>query len=367
MNPGGIDVLDWLMDNAGPAIRYRTARELIGMDNCSTELKALSGAIADMPEVTKCIENIRQPNNAKEVIHGSSDICFENAMARAINLGLHKGMHQLDEVAKPWINYVDGLVANKFTENYTPAVPHPRKCFEAIIVAGLLLKAGYDDEAVISFMLASLKDLSEFTGRRDYDLYMADTSSLKGMPNNFKGRPVIKQELYMEKGYLYPLIYDIVGLSGLYALGIDDVDRSIGNVISCILTPEFHRSVVHGYGVLVTGPRKYYGMGWDPKAPGFFNIDSEIRGNQLLYMTYQYAPYPDAVKTSWFSRAMEHLESFCTEKGSYRFPSKYLPEATSYAVTGGHMGLGENRRNKSALEVESTFWMMKVKRLAGLG
>ncbi|MBN2542452.1 hypothetical protein JXI42_06255 [bacterium] len=73
--------------------------------------------------------------------------------------------------------------------------------------------------------------------------------------------------------------------------------------------------------------------------------------------------FKTAWESRWFKSCVEHLEKFRTENGTYRFPKHYLKERrNSYFVTGGHTGLGENRRKKITLEIESTFWMMKIKK-----
>ena len=65
----------------------------------------------------------------------------------------------------------------------------------------------------------------------------------------------------------------------------------------------------------------------------------------------------------WFKERMNHLEEFRTGKGTYLFPKNYMQEKPQgYWVNGFHMGLGENRRKKPALELESTFWMVKIKK-----
>jgi hypothetical protein len=77
------------------------------------------------------------------------------------------------------------------------------------------------------------------------------------------------------------------------------------------------------------------------------------------------ARFPVARKHVWGRNALRHLESFGTEEGTYLFPRKYLQESPdSYWVGGGHMGLEANRRSRRALEVESTFRMLQIKRLA---
>ena len=53
-----------------------------------------------------------------------------------------------------------------------------------------------------------------------------------------------------------------------------------------------------------------------------------------------------------------------TPRGTYHFPARYLREQPSgYWVQGAYMRLQENRRARLSLELESTFRMLKIKRL----
>ncbi len=59
---------------------------------------------------------------------------------------------------------------------------------------------------------------------------------------------------------------------------------------------------------------------------------------------------------TWLRQALEHLESFRTPSGTYRFPKCYLQEKEGYYLYAGHhMGLGETPRCELAHEIESTF------------
>ncbi len=66
--------------------------------------------------------------------------------------------------------------------------------------------------------------------------------------------------------------------------------------------------------------------------------------------------------SAWFQQGMAHLETFRTEYGTNCFPSRYLSEKHSYYLYAGmHMGLGETPRTTHALELESTFRMLRLK------
>jgi hypothetical protein len=75
------------------------------------------------------------------------------------------------------------------------------------------------------------------------------------------------------------------------------------------------------------------------------------------------AHFPAARASAWFRNCQEHLEGFRTERRTYCFPANYLVEREGYYVSGSHMGLGESPRNQAVREKESTFRMLRIKRL----
>ena len=77
------------------------------------------------------------------------------------------------------------------------------------------------------------------------------------------------------------------------------------------------------------------------------------------------AHFPTATRHAWFGNSLSHLESFRQDDGTYRFPARYLKEASGgYWVSGAYMRLEQNRRRRDSLTLESTFRMCKIKQLA---
>lgn len=107
-------------------------------------------------------------------------------------------------------------------------------------------------------------------------------------------------------------------------------------------------------------------MGWDPKLPGYYDVNDSAKENphKLLFVADIMSDYPVVVKSSWYKKVINYLEQFKTNSDycTYCFPKGYLREKSGYGVQGFHLGLGENRRNKKWSEIESTFMMMRLKR-----
>lgn len=345
------ETLQWLMDHGGPVIRYRTARELL-------ESGGLQEELLSNPFVQTWLNNLDPKNVTLRTCHGSFDTCFENAMGMLLQLGLRAGMADLDERTRPVRDWFTGMMK---------ADPGQWNVFAMALFASFLSFAGYEDDAIETFLRMRLDTLYGFTSLGDYGLY-DDPGMYRSIPTAFKSRPVIKPELYSGGNYKYPLIYDMYGLAAMQDTGNPAVSEKTGAVIRYIMTAEYHQKVIDGYGIVVSPNGKYYSMGWDVKLPGFlgFTEEEEKKGPLLLHRLDLMAHFPGAVKHEWFSSALNHLENFKTERGTYLFPRHYLREGTGYWVSGMHMSLGENRRAKLALEAESTFRMMLLKKRAGM-
>lgn len=351
------ELVQWLLESGGPTIRYRTAKELAEI-NSGIDLGKMAIELSDSQEVKAWLDNL-DPNKVNPLTyHGCANTCFENAMGKLAQLGIHAGMAPLDkrtQLLREWLERMFNASEEKWD------------VFAMTIFASFLAVAGYEDNAIKSFLDIRLEVLYEFMSKRNYDIY-DDTGKYKGVPRAFQGRPIINPSLYVGGNYKYPLIYDVYGLSTMVNKGDMAVDDKINTIIKYIMSPEYHQKIVDGYGILAAPNGKYYSMGWDVKVPGFFGIGVEVgkKGALLIQRMELMAHFPCVAGTAWFTSALDHLETFKTDKGTYNFPKHYLGEKEGYWVCGMHMGLGENRRAKIANELESTFWMMLIKKLAGM-
>lgn len=348
-------LIDWLLENAGEIIKYRVAREFLDGE-ANFDQERMQAELLENLDVQLWLKNLKPEIPFKwNLIHGSFDWQFENAMLKVIRLGLHAGIPQVDDIVKYYIKYI---------KMESTKVKNKRELFNSIIVAGMLLSAGYRDDIVIDFMGNSLNVLSRFTESKNYDIYVESREDYKGIPKNWKESPIIKPQLLKEYGFCYPMVYDLIGLSGMYGLVGSETNGKVDSVIKYIICDDFHNKIMDGYGILVAGEGRYHSMGWDPKLPGYFNVSNYSRTSphKLLFFADILSKYPIAVKSRWYIDVITHLEQFKTDIGTYCFPKEYLREKSGYAVQGFHLGLGENRRKKTWCEVESTFIMLKLKK-----
>lgn len=368
---------EWLIENGGITTRYRVFRELLQDE---TEAKKIEDELLSADVVMKWLKLLKPetPPQHRSMAHGSFDFCFENAMPRLTQLGLHAGFEQVRDAVCYYTDLIKKYM--KQADEEGSLYRHSTYGFFLILAVGFLVDAGFRDDYLIDFMLRSLDEAYRFAKLKSYDLYISDDERrrLPGVPRNWVNAKFLKPELF-DHGYCFPLIYDIIGMHTLYELKDPEIDDKLNEVISYISSDDFHSKISDGYGIIIEtddrhGRAAYHGMGWDPKYPGWFNVREYIEKEtisvsrftyaipRLLYYAQTYAKYPGARETKWFKELLKYLDTYKTEKDTYLFPASWLKEASGYAVGGNHLSFGENRRKKNWSEIESTLYMQLLKK-----
>ena len=370
-------ICNWLMDHADAPIRYRVAREILSDESAT---KGVEAELLEHSAVGLWLKNLTSADpmqhHATSMAHGSMDSCLENALYKCTRLGLHGGLQPLIDATEYYIATLKNNVGRPYRDD-----------FNKIVTAGLFAMAGIEDEVFLACKLGLLDEMYYFAKQNRYDIYISEEerAGLAGVPLNWRSREdFIKKDLASKFGTWcpFPLIYDIMGLYGLYGLGEEGINQKINTVLSYISNDNFHSKITDGYGITISneshitgksdyGKNLYRGMGWSPHYPGWFDVPDYIANAvvsvghtrkpyvpRLLFFAEVVSHYPVAVKTRWFSKLLAHLENYKTEAGTYLFPKEWLPEKTGYAVCGFHMSYGENRRKKNWCEIESTFYML---------
>jgi hypothetical protein len=105
------------------------------------------------------------------------------------------------------------------------------------------------------------------------------------------------------------------------------------------------------------GPRRFWKIGYDVRF-------GDARGRGFLQNVELLAHFSAAVASPALARAIAGLESHRTPEGRYRFPAFMLCERRSgYWVHGSYMALEDGKRTRAALEIESTFRALRIRRL----
>jgi hypothetical protein len=341
--------LNWLYDAGNPVLKLWAAERLsIPAD----ELERLRTVMLQYPTVQywlDCLLSLAE----KPALHNSFDTCMENSMRKVLLLGIR-------EADDPRLTALNNQVLERLA--YQLEHPYWLNPVEYTIMASYLAAMGHNEQPVLDAIRERLDSSLEFKTLGGCDMHV-DPEGYPTIPAARRKYPLIHPKYNDGNRYRFPLVYDLFSYANLPSpLACDSATaREINEVIDIVLDERYQR-LPWGYGLIFVPPNKYYGMGWSVHLPKFFEEENNrVPDAGSVWWAEAMARYPAAARSDWFRRMMEHLEGFSTKDGFWKFPAAYLAEGPDhYFVGGGHMGLGENRKEKDALKVESTAWMMRI-------
>jgi hypothetical protein len=359
------DLIKWLLENGGPIIRYKTVTEL-ATDQTNFNMKKLRSDLLKSEIVQKWLQ-LKPVSKLLGIytLHHSRSSVYENLMNKLTQLGLNSTFEAYDNFAQESLEILRTLVNPN-------GIFFKQFCISLIL--SFLCRSGYENEELVRQALDRRFDaLKDFVQLKNLDFYV-DPSEFPRLPK-IRRHDIVNPNLYSDGKSRFPFIHDIWAFSGiLKSKFYQDKTELIENIIKRILTKEY-QNLKKGYGIVVESPTKAYGMGWSVHMPFFLNLNQldfsatslkmieNSTPSHFLQRIYLMSHFPSARQSSWFTTCMENLEDYKTDKGTYILPKSCLLERPSgYWVLGAYMGLGENRRIKKWAELESTFWMMKIKR-----
>lgn len=355
------DPCEWLMSNGGPVVRWRTAVELMGG---SAGEDQLAREVISHPVVAQWIERLTFASlpaalddlDAKSLrllgnlVHGSKAACLENVYGKLAEFGLRAGMPELDCRPRPTVIFrwkPDWKEDSTFLNAWEALVKS--------VFAWGLLRLGYPiDGYMQDFLIQHLETCHKIARDQVFDIY-ASGEELVGLPKAWAGKPIMKQEVMAN--YWLPYIHDLYVFAYFPdSLRNETTNRMIGELIDYILDPRF-QSLKDGYGYAwIKERRTCYGWGWSPH----FNKDaSPVQRVELL------ARFERGRQSPVFQDLLGYLDTFALGDDRFLFPTDYLRESEGYYITGAGMGLAEGRKKSTWIEIESTFRMLKIKKLAG--
>ena len=361
------ELVDWLFANGGPAIRYRTATELMPPSS-NVDIGQLREELCQSKLAKTWLERL-VPSALFNDLHGSKATAFENVMGKLTELGLRRGVPEFEQRTMPYRSWLK--------DNAEGPPTHVFDRFAGTLIAAFLARAGYVDEPAVGEVLKGrLATVYDFARKGSYDIYV-DPTDYPRMPRIWRDGPLVNPALTRDGNSYLPSIYDIIGLAAyLPECGTEDDWAKADTIVNYILNAHYQK-LAPGYGILRTENVRYYSMGWDVKLPGFFGAPSDDvkpRGGPLMtpgafvQRLALMGQFPAARSHPWFINGLNHLHGFQTENGTCLFPRSYLAEKPSgYWVTGARMGLEENRRTGLAIELESTFWMAMLQSWTSAG
>jgi len=351
------DVFKWLMDNAGPIIRYRTSVELLG-ENKAEGVQSLKKRVLSDDLVKYWLNNLR-PGYRMNDLHGSTPEAYENVMGKLYEYGLRKGTRILDMKTEPFCNWL--------TASTEPSVQF--NVFMRTLISAFLAMTGYsENEAVNSVLLSRLEAIYPFAKKGDLRDFHVPIDSFPGFPTVWKkrGRPLINPDLHPNGVRKFPLIYDIYGfLQSTPIMTNPELRSKVEVIIKFIFSPEY-QNLPRGYGIMRAENGRYYSCGWSIHLPRYFDPKClQKKGDyvfggptmaQLIMRLNLMSRSKSAREHPWFTRSLAMLEAYRNEDGLVTFPRNFLPDKkVGYWVQASRMGLESNRRRKKAITCESTF------------
>jgi hypothetical protein len=338
--------LDWLMENAGPVIRYRTATELIGNPNAENNESLRKALIRS--EITKYWLDRLRPSLEWRDIHSGRSEAFENVMGKLYEFGLRKDVRLLNQktaVYRRWFakrTHVQSVFG----------------VFYRTIVAAFLIMTGCVDDAVTEWVLERLDTVYPFAKKADLEDVYVEANSV---PWPYRSYPSINPDLYQLGEMKVPWIHDLN--SFLHAPSIMEdtqLRKKVGVIVDFILKPDYQR-LHSSYGLIRVG-RKHYVMGWSIHLPSFFESNySRSAFAALLLRLDLLSRIQTARHSTWFVRAVRMLEKYRDADGLLSFPCEFLPEKKfGYWVSGSRMALEGGQRKEKGIKCESTFRFLKI-------
>lgn len=341
--------LSWLYDAGNPIIKLWAA-ERLGAP--FTELESLRVEMLNHTAVQYWLGCLRSFSE-KPIVHNSFDTCLENSMRKILLFGVRES------------DFAELKEFNAFTLDrlqYQLAHPYWMNPVEYTILASWLAAMGHDEPAVAETILERLESSTQFEALGGSDMY-TDPVGYPSIPAARRGRPLIRPAYYEGNRYRFPLVYDLFAYANLppSLAGRKDVNVKIDSVLQTSMNENYQR-LPWGYGLLFIPPNKYYGMGWSLHLPRYFEGDANsVPDGDAVWWAEAMSRFPEATRSEWFRGMLVHLEGFRTKDGFWKFPAQYLCEGPAhYFVGGGHMGLGENRKETAALKMESTAWLLRI-------
>ncbi|MHA2222408.1 MAG: hypothetical protein ACXAAO_10180, partial [Candidatus Thorarchaeota archaeon] len=345
----------WLLDNAGPIVRYRTIVDLVEEQDVGVVARALTD-MSEAPEVIKWL-GLLKPNLGFNEVHSSKQDAFENVMGKLVQLGWRAGLQPFDTKTLPFRSWLSDNIDRPHVE--------PHIVFEKTLIASLLARAGYEMvEVVEKQMLSRLETLHKFSSDPDFSRIFVEKPDTKWMSET--DHALVNPKLYPNQEFMLPWIHDVLAFSKIGSL-MDQPEkrRRVESVMEMILTSEY-QALPWSYGLAKYG-NKYYAIGWAVHLPGYNNKPEGRLFAEMLQLLDALAPFKSIQSSSWFNDSLNYLEEFRTDNDTYSFPRGWLSEKkTGYWVGGVRMAYDSRPGRNNAIEVESTFRTLMIKKRAGL-
>jgi hypothetical protein len=363
------ELIERLYEISGPSLRLRIATELMDAPPCGKQ--ELVQMALTSPEVQKNIEfyaaGARMGSSIinSRMIHGSKPEQLENVAGKLWALGIRKGVAQLDEFFEPYVEIMEKDCSDR---------GKVRVGYGFYTIAQLLSLLGYTGgEPVAQLLQMRLDQVYSFVKEGRYDIYV-DAKGYQKVPSVWKSiGKIIDPDLTITNHISHesplPNIYDIFMIVGMKQAGMNTENEMKANaVLEYCYDERYQKEVMHNYGIMLSPNGNYYSMGWSVHIPGYRDVlHNDIEMNKLLLLADAFSYFGISREFAIFKDLLDFLENYRKNDGFYCFPGKFIPrENQGYFVNGKNMGLGEDRKQRNAILIESTFRVLKLKKNLGV-
>ncbi len=343
---------EWLLENADIVIKHNLTNE-------EQYIKSLLQNSEISNWLIKLSE--RSENNNIGDIHGSHDYRMENILGKCWILGLSKNIEFFSQKMNFILNFLkEHIESSPQLELSFGKIYHYRD-YEKVLSSFLPLLGFFDDNSVKYIVKQRIDILFNFVKQDNYNIYV-DGSKLKGVKKEWQPY-IIVPSLYQDGHIALPDIHDLLLFAGMYKHLLDEEREKVEKIVELFFKPEY-KNIIRRYGYFYTQGKNY-----NTKAVIFklhlidFNDMIFDKGDMvsLLFNVFVLSHFKSAKNSEWFNLALNYLSQYKNENNRYNFPSHLITEKSdSYVIFGGHMNVGENKKNKLYNELISTYWVEKI-------
>ena len=280
------------------------------------------------------------------------DTNVEVVLRNLLNFGLQAGIAVFDEKMLPYCLLLPGGHERKQTDDW---FTEAWRTSMAGIMAGFLAQAGYwERQELRGFVVQRLRTKRKRVEKRVFNFFLKP-KDLAGLPKAWQGKPVLRHELVRE--FPLPDATDFATWASMPADMLTPANRRmIDGILNYVLDPRI-QSLPETHYVWDKGRHQCFSGVNHAVLPGWRGV-SNAGSKQAKYIL----PYLATMahlhvmsESRWFAGWMDYFEQFRTAEGTYRIPGKHH-----------EMSLGENRKTRLGSEIESTFRMLSIRKLAGM-
>lgn len=365
---------DWLFARAGPVIRYRVAREVLGEPDDSPLVRGVREQIARSDTARYWLAQIAEDGSLPMIHHGG--ISAENTLGVLTALGMDEQEEQVGRAAN-WLLHVgvwpafDAFAqaheapgpAKAPTEERAPSARMFWTWFNAAVALGFVARSrrGSPDAVVRKLVEVFLEELSRFAlsvERLDVHVPQADNSP---RPSAYARYQVLRNEVFQGGMCLLPTLYHLNAFAASpWIAGDERLREHLGAILDYVFSNEY-QALPDALGVCRLDRRRMYVHGWKiALVPQYF----EDKGQSLSYrlrLLELLAGVRALDRYEWCRQELRKLEEQRTREGVWNFGSAWLRRSKgSYWITGAYPNL-EDGRGKDVPAVEATFRMVKLK------